>query len=95
MPEYKKIDTWRARFRKSDMMPRAVMNPTQYDAEFPFVCGQFQEALPPPHAPGYVNVWHRKVTDDVPPYWIDTSGAPPVGYMPLYRGKIEELDVSN
>eukprot|EP00973_Karenia_brevis_P027705 3818970-Karenia_brevis.AAC.1 len=48
------------------------------------------EALVAPHAPNYHNAWHRKVTDSVPHWWIDSSGAPPVGNMPLYRGQLEE-----
>eukprot|EP00973_Karenia_brevis_P058557 8156270-Karenia_brevis.AAC.1 len=73
------------------MMPTAVLNPTQYDAEFPFICGMFQEALVVPHAPNYVNSWHRKVTDNAPHYWIDTSGAPPVGSCPCI---VEHLRIS-
>eukprot|EP00973_Karenia_brevis_P037590 5187462-Karenia_brevis.AAC.1 len=51
MAEYRMHEDWRVRFRKADMMPTAVLNPTIYDAQFPFVCGLFQEALPGPHAP--------------------------------------------
>eukprot|EP00973_Karenia_brevis_P035728 4929658-Karenia_brevis.AAC.1 len=37
MPEYKMPEEWRVRFRKCDMMPTAVLNPTAYDAQFPFL----------------------------------------------------------
>eukprot|EP00973_Karenia_brevis_P024575 3389719-Karenia_brevis.AAC.1 len=78
------------------MMPTAVLNPTRYDAQYPFVCGQFQEALTGPHAPGYYNGWKRKVTDeDLPSWWEDSSGAPGVGNMPIYRGKLKERDMRN
>eukprot|EP00973_Karenia_brevis_P046111 6388277-Karenia_brevis.AAC.1 len=60
MPEYNMSPEWRANFRKADMMPKAILSPAQYDAEFPFICGMFQEALPPPHAPGMLNAWFRK-----------------------------------
>eukprot|EP00973_Karenia_brevis_P072880 10121447-Karenia_brevis.AAC.1 len=73
MPEYKMQDEWRARFRKCDMMPTVVLNPTVYDAQFPFVCGMFQEALVAPHAPNYHNGWYKKVTDEeLPRWWIDS-----------------------
>eukprot|EP00973_Karenia_brevis_P007919 1074321-Karenia_brevis.AAC.1 len=55
MAEYDMPEQWCVRFRNCDMMPGAVMNPTVYDAQFPVVCGRFQEALPGPHAPGYYN----------------------------------------
>eukprot|EP00973_Karenia_brevis_P073526 10216249-Karenia_brevis.AAC.1 len=64
MPEYKMPEQWRVQFRKCDMMPNVVLNPTVYDAQFPFVCGMFQEALVASHAPGYHNSWYRKVTDE-------------------------------
>eukprot|EP00973_Karenia_brevis_P025694 3544446-Karenia_brevis.AAC.1 len=76
-------------------MPTAVLTPTVYDAQFPFVCGMFREALVAPHAPGYYNGWYRKVTDeDLPTWWKDSSGAPGVGNMPMYRGKLKEIDAS-
>eukprot|EP00973_Karenia_brevis_P069401 9650989-Karenia_brevis.AAC.1 len=77
------------------MMPTAVLNPTVYDAQFPFVCGMFQEALVAPHAPNYHNGWYKKVTDEeLPRWWIDSPGAPPVGIMPLYRGVLREVDAN-
>eukprot|EP00973_Karenia_brevis_P013004 1765282-Karenia_brevis.AAC.1 len=64
-------------------MPQTVLNPTAFDAEFPFVCGDEGIAMPGPHAPGYFNGWKRKVTDEnLPEWWRDTHGAPPVGNMP-------------
>eukprot|EP00973_Karenia_brevis_P024419 3367553-Karenia_brevis.AAC.1 len=68
------------------MMPTAILTPTVYDAQYPFVCGDDGIAFPGPHAPGYYNGWKRKVTDtDLPSWWRDSSGAPGVGNMPIYR----------